>query len=107
MIQLANRTRNNQILFRLNDAEYASLVRDVERTGITREAYLRNLIASTHPVQTREQLKLAQEIKKELHKIGNNLNQLARLAHANGWLLPERYDAAVAELHDTLKRIER
>ena len=41
------------------------------------------------------------QVRQELFRIGNNLNQLAATAHARGWLQAQRLDEALTELDKT------
>ena len=73
------RNRNIQIKLWVNDEEYKVLQQDVERTGLTQSKYLRALIMK-RPI--REKLPIDYyHMLTELSRIGNNLNQIARIAN--------------------------
>ena len=71
------RKRNVAILFRLNKKEAEALDKKVKRSGLNREAYLRQLISGVVPRDAPPSDYYS--MMRELHKIGNNLNQLTRL----------------------------
>ena len=69
-----------EICLRLNQAEAERLYQDSKRCGLSKTAYLRQLIMGTE-IKARP----SQEIKKlrtEIHHIGNNVNQIARKINA-------------------------
>ena len=73
------RNRNIPIMIYLNEEEYSILQQDLERTGLTQSKYLRALIMK-RPI--REKLPIDYyRMLTELSRIGNNLNQIARVAN--------------------------
>ncbi len=76
------RKRNIQIIVRLNDKEQQCLARQVKKTGLSQEAFIRTLINGYIPKELPppDYYVMIQE----LHAIGNNLNQLAARANAIG-----------------------
>lgn len=75
------RKRNIQIIVRLNHKEQ-HLAQQVKKTGLSQEAFIRALINGYVP-KTLPPPDYHSMIK-ELHAIGNNLNQLAVKANATG-----------------------
>lgn len=73
------RKRNVAILFRLNKKEAEALDKKVKKSGLNREAYLRQLISGVVPRDAPPPDYYS--MMRELHKIGNNLNQIAQKAH--------------------------
>ena len=73
------RKRNVPILFRLNKKEAELLDKRVKRCGLTREAYLRHLVAGYAPKEAPPPDYYA--MMRELYGIGRNLNQIAQKAH--------------------------
>ena len=76
------RKRNIQIIFRLNTREQLFFAEQVEKSGLSQESYLRTLIKgyiprALPPIEYHA-------IMRELHAIGNNLNQIAARANATG-----------------------
>ena len=73
------RKRNVAILFRLNRKEAEALDKKVKKSGLSREAYLRHLISGVVPRDAPPPDYYS--MMRELHRIGNNLNQIAQKAH--------------------------
>ena len=78
------RTRNNRIVFYLNDKELATLDRKVKKAGRSREAFIRNAVAD---IQIKEAppadlYKLIWEIR----RVGNNIDQILMTANTKGIL---------------------
>ena len=95
--------RRNKIDLRLSDQELARLNRDVKKAGMSREAYLRQLIKQIQP----KELPSADytEILKNLRQIGNNMNQIAAKANAAGIVDAAEYWKAVRWLEKEIGRI--
>ena len=83
------RKRNVAILFRLNKKEAEALDKKVKRSGLNREAYLRQLISGVVPRDAPPPDYYS--MMRELHKIGNNLNQIARVANSTGDIHYDEY----------------
>lgn len=84
------RKRNIEIKFRLTEEEAVSFNKDVLKSGITREAYLRHLINGRVPRDAPPAN--FYDFTRELHSIGNNLNQIAKKAHMLNVIDVKRYD---------------
>ena len=74
------RKRGIQIIIRLNKREHEHLKNEVKKTGLSQESYIRTLIngyipKALPPPEYHSMIK-------ELHAIGNNLNQIAARANA-------------------------
>lgn len=91
------RNRNHHIQVWLNDEEMAVLTERVKQCGLCRETYLRQLIAGYAP----QPLPPADYISfmRELRRVGNTLNQIARKAHGVGRLDAQRYDDACQSIN--------
>ena len=76
------RKRNIQIIVRLNAKEQQNLVRQVKKSGLTQEAFIRTLINGYLPKELPPPDYYA--MIRELHAIGSNLNQIAAKANATG-----------------------
>ena len=68
--------RTIEIKVRLNNNEAELLNKHVKKSGLSREAYLRQIIKGLVPKNTPPPDYYS--MMKELHKIGNNLNQITR-----------------------------
>ena len=71
-----------EVKTRLYPEELIILNRDVERSGLSREAYLRALIKK-RPIKERPSPDLLMTLK-QLQQINNNMNQIAIKAHSIG-----------------------
>lgn len=71
--------REIEIKVRLNEKEAEHLNRQVEKCRLSSEAYLRHLIAGMVPRETPPPEYFA--FMRELHYVGNLLNQIAQKAH--------------------------
>ena len=87
------RTRNNQIVFCLNDKEHKRFTKQVEKSGLTKAAFLRRIIKG-HTVRERLPKDYAKLVY-EVAKIGNNVNQLAHKANRTNYVAVEDAQTAV------------
>ena len=99
----AMRKRNVAILFRLNRKEAEILDKKVKKSGLSREAYLRHLISGVVPRDAPPPDYYS--MMRELHRIGNNLNQIAQKAHTLNVIDVQRYDRDMRMFEDTVKKI--
>ena len=95
--------RRNKIDLRLNDAELAQLNHDVEKSGWSREKYLRALIAN-RPIQERPSMDLV-DVLKSLQQINNNMNQIATKANSLNFVDTAAYWENVEVLKDTIGKL--
>ena len=91
------------ILFRLNRKEAEALDKKVKKSGLSREAYLRHLISGVVPRDAPPPDYYS--MMRELHRIGNNLNQIAQKAHILNVRDVQRYDRDMRMFEDTVKKI--
>lgn len=97
------RKRNVPIMFRLNRKEAEALDKKVKKSGISREAYLRHLITGVVPKDAPPPDYYS--MMRELHKVGNNLNQIAKKANALNVIDVKRYDETVKEYERVVQSI--
>lgn len=90
-------------MFRLNRKEAEALDKKVKKSGLSREAYLRHLINGVVPRDAPTPDYYA--MMRELHQIGNNLNQIAQEAHMFHAMDVQKYDTNMRLLEDAIKRI--
>lgn len=90
-------------MFRLNRKEAEALDKKVKKSGLSREAYLRHLINGVVPRDAPTPDYYA--MMRELHQIGNNLNQIAQKAHMFHAMDVQKYDTNMLLLEDAIKRI--
>ena len=92
-----------EIKVRLTAEEMAYLNQLVAKSGLSRETYLRMLISGVVPKEAPSPDFWA--IMRELHAIGNNLNQIAMKAHALNAIDAKRYDEGVQLFQDAIENI--
>ncbi|MGI6579109.1 MAG: plasmid mobilization protein [Saccharofermentanales bacterium] len=102
------RKRNIDIKFRLTEQELEELDNKVALSGLNREAYIRKVLAGA---ELKEVPSLEyHQFKRELSRIGNNLNQIARIANISQRINKEAYFENAEKLRDfyewLIKRFE-
>ena len=97
------RKRNVHVQLWLDRKEAEVLQKKVKRSGLSREAYLRHLISGLVPQDAPPPDYFS--MMRELHGIGNNLNQIAQKAHTLNVMDVQRYDAACRKLDDAIRAI--
>jgi hypothetical protein len=99
------RSRQYAFLVRLKDDEMKQLTANHVRAGLSREAYIRRVLAG---VEIKEIPPLEyHELKNDLLKIGRNLNQIARIANATHDIRQQYYDQQVEKLNEMLTKIDQ
>ncbi len=96
------RARAHRVQVRLNDDEYEYFLYNLERSGLSREAYLRKLLTEKIP-KTKEIGQYEKDISAQLYAIGNNLNQIARRANTMNVISVEKYSDAVKKFEDIMQ----
>ena len=86
------RKRNVHIQFWLDKKEAEAFQKRVRKSGLSREAYLRHLVNGLEPQDAPPPDYYA--MMRELHGIGNNLNQIARRLNEQGQI----YDTEMEEM---------
>lgn len=97
------RKRNIRLMVRLNENENKALLKSIEETGMSKEKYIRSLICGSVPKQKPSTDFL--DTISQLRRIGNNLNQLAMIAHKTGSIDMIRYKKDIAELNKNILEI--
>ena len=97
------RKRNVHIQFWLDKKEAEAFQKKVKKSGLSREAYLRHLVNGLEPQDAPPPDYYA--MMRELHGIGNNLNQIAAKAHTLNALDVQRYDENCRKLDEAVKTI--
>jgi hypothetical protein len=95
--------RTIEIKVRLNQKEADILNEKVKKSCLSREAYLRQLINGLVPQNAPPPDYFA--MMRELYKIGNNLNQIARKAQSLNMIDAPLYKKAVDEFETAVKQI--
>lgn len=95
--------RNYEIKVRLTQAELVHLTRLVRASGLSRETYLRRLISGVVPRDAPPPDFFS--MMRELHYIGNNLNQIAMKAHALNAIDAKHYDDGMRLFEEAVQEI--
>jgi hypothetical protein len=95
--------RSIKITFRLDASEHEQFKKRVKKSGLSQEAYIRQIINGLVPADAPPPDYFT--MMRELHAIGNNLNQVAHKAHALNALDVQRYDAAARALDNAVLNI--
>lgn len=85
--------RTIEIKVRLNRKESEALNKRVKKSRLSREGYLRHLINGVVPQDAPPPDYFS--FMRELHGVGNNLNQIAQKAHVLNVIDVQRYDEAM------------
>ena len=97
------RKRNIQIIVRLDKDEQQRLRKFVKKSGLSQEVYIRHLIDGVVPNDMPPPDYFS--MMKELHGIGNNLNQIAQKAHILNVVDVQRYDENMRLFNQAVKTI--
>lgn len=95
--------RNYEIKVRLTQAEMVHLTQLVSASGLSRETYLRKLISGVVPREAPPPDFF--DMVRELHYIGNNLNQISMKAHALNAIDAKHYDDSVLLFEEAVQKI--
>lgn len=95
--------RNIKIDLRLNEQEMERLRRDVARSGWSREKYLRALIEHSS-IREMPSMDLI-SVLRNLQQINNNMNQVALIANAKGFVDTVAYWENVELLKETIHEL--
>ena len=95
--------RNIKIDLRLNAQEMERLRRDVARSGWSREKYLRALIEHSS-IREMPSMDLI-SVLRNLQQINNNMNQVALIANAKGFVDTAAYWENVELLKETIHEL--
>ena len=95
--------RNIEIKVRLNRKEAEALNKRVKKCRLSREGYLRHLINGEVPREAPPPEYF--EFMRELHNVGNNLNQVAQKAHVLNVIDVKRYDENCRRLEKHIRDV--
>lgn len=95
------RKRNNLIQIWLSDDELEKLRSQTAKCGLSRAAFLRQLICGFQPKELPPPD--FRPMMRQLYYCGNNPNQIARKAHAMNVIDVQKYDEAVREFQRIVK----
>ena len=93
------RKRNCRVQVRLDNKEYQGFMKAVRKSGLSQEVYLRHLINGVVPQDAPPPDYY--HFMRELHGVGNNLNQIAKRVNSTGNL----YQEDVADLQERYREL--
>ena len=99
------RKRNNLIQIWLSNDELEKLSTQAAKCGLSRAAFLRQLICGFQPKELPPPD--FYPMMRQLYYCGNNLNQIAKKAHALGVIDAEKYDEAIKLFWESVMNINR
>ena len=97
------RKRNFRVQVRLSEREYQKFIGKVNRSGLSREAYLRHLINGAVPQEIPPPDYFS--FMERLYQVGNLLEQISRQAQALGAVDTVQYEKAVGQFHQLVEDI--
>ena len=95
--------RKYEVKFRLNQIEIEDLKCSVEKSGLSREAYLRAMIKD-RPITERPPMDLV-DVLRNLQQINNNMNQIATKANSLNFVDTAAYWENVDLLKSTIGKL--
>ena len=99
------RKRNNLIQIWLSNDELEKLSTQASKCGLSRATFLRHLICGFQPKELPPPD--FYPMMRQLYYCGNNLNQIAKKAHALGVIDAEKYDEAMKLFRESVMNINR
>lgn len=99
------RKRNCRVQVRLDNKEYQGFMKAVRKSGLSQEVYLRHLINGVVPQDAPPPDYF--HFMRELHGVGNNLNQIAQKAHVLGVIDERRYDEEMKKFDQLVRDITK
>ena len=99
------RKRNCRVQVRLDNKEYQGFMKAVRKSGLSQEVYLRHLINGVVPQDAPPPDYY--HFMRELHGVGNNLNQIAQKAHVLGVIDERRYDEEMRKVDQLVRDITK
>ena len=97
--------RTIEMKVRLNRKEAEALNKRVKKSRLSREAYLRHLINGVVPQDAPPSEYF--DFMRELHRVGNNLNQIAQKAHMLNVIDAPRYDEAMRRFEKIVRDVTK
>ncbi|MCB8818607.1 plasmid mobilization protein [Desulfosporosinus shakirovi] len=98
------RKRRISILVRLNAQEQQNLAKQVKKSGLSQEAFIRSLINGYMPKELPPPDYFS--MIRELHAIGSNLNQIAAKANATGHIDTTVFQYEANRIKRTVQEIQ-
>ena len=90
------RKRSHRVVFYLDDEEFSAFIEKVKRTSLSREGFIRNMLAGV-VIKERPPADVPYLLR-EIKRLGININQILRIAYANGFFDTPQLRSALDEL---------
>lgn len=105
---MTNRTRKNQVKVYLDDKEKAKLEKLITRSKLTQSEYIRKSLLEKEIIVVDD----IKELVKQLKAVGNNLNQLTKIANTERQLqelepIKSDLDQVWKEVINALKKVNK
>jgi len=88
---------------RFTEKEYERLCKYAEKARLPKTAYIRHMIRGTQPREAPPMDYF--EFMRKIYGLGNNLNQLAAMAHTLGWIQDDQLQAALEDYYNLIREI--
>lgn len=98
------RKRTKSVKVRLYETEMKTLEKNAKKAGLPKETYIRMYINGYVPKANPDEVFWS--MMHQLYGIGNNLNQIARIANATGNIDAEKYNRNFEKLCEAITKIE-
>lgn len=100
------RKRNHNFIIRLTDKELEKLNKQVAKAGLSREAYVRSVLINSE-VPNPMPPETFHTVIFHLRHIGNNLNQIAKVANQSGEIDTQQYTENVRALNKEILELRK
>ena len=96
--------RAKKVTFRMTEQEHAHLKKQVGNSNLNTEAYIRTVLAGQYITPRAPEMWV--EVVRELSAIGNNINQIARVANMSQRVLPEEIEKIQQMQSDIWRKVK-
>ena len=103
-MQNEKQRRQRSICIRLTEKEMLDLDAKVARTNLKRETYVRQVLLGTAPKESPSPATMMTV--RQLSAIGNNINQIARVANATGTVDMKKFNEATEKLNEIFSELK-
>ena len=96
--------RTKKVTFRMTEQEHAHLKHQISISNLNMEAFIRTVLAGENVTPRSPEQWV--EILRELQKIGNNINQIARIANITERVTPEEIEKIQQMQSDIWRKVK-
>ena len=96
--------RAKEVTFRMTEQEHAHLKHQVSISTLNMETFIRVVLAGEHVTQRSPEQWV--EILRELQRIGNNINQIAKIANITERVMPEEIEKIQQMQSDIWRKVK-